>query len=410
MLLQNTSLPSLTIAASLPVVSKTWQVGQILQAIVQGRDQQGRLEIKIGNNTLTATSPKVYQVGQTLKLQVVDMGETLVLQNLEPGRTTTKKPLVEQLLRHALPKQGKLQTLVKSLNQLVPNLKVAAQDLPVLPKPLVKHLVDTQSVLPAREQVVNPQTLKQTIKDSGLFMEAKLAATLPQSDKAADIPPSSVVKTDLKAKLIGLIHVIEQSLQVKKENMTIAAKTPVQTNVKLFEQNPVQNSAQKNVQTSIESKTFDLLELRQIVESAIARIQVNQSQAIVTEERPTPVWIIDLPIMDEQLENMAELKIQYEDTQMQTQEPTRKWSVNLTLDIAPLGKIHVHLNLLGEELSSSIWAEQTLTNRLIKQNLPNLEKRLQQSGLNVIALKQHPMNQQDPIRTQQHSPLLSTKI
>ncbi len=112
MLLQNTSLASLTIATSLPVDSKTWQVGQILQAIVRGRDQQGRLEIRIGNNTLTATTPKVYQAGQTLKLQVVDVRETLVLQNLEPGRAATKRPMVEQLLRHALPKQGKLQVLV----------------------------------------------------------------------------------------------------------------------------------------------------------------------------------------------------------------------------------------------------------------------------------------------------------
>lgn len=402
MLLQNTTLPPPISAKALTATSLNWQVGQILNAIVKGRDSLGQLEIKIGSNLLTARTAQIYQPGQTLRLQVVENRQPLVLRNLDPGRPLTKRPMIEQLLRHALPKQGELQTLVRSLNQLLPKLNAPMPDITTLPKAVIKQLLKTRSVLPTTELVVKPLTLKQAIKDSGLFMEAKLAATISNTDTAT----ASAVNTDLKANLINLRHVIEQSFQASKAEMTLTAKTPEQTQAKPLEQ----SLAQKQVQTTIDSKVYELIELRNVVESAIARIHVNQSQAIVTEDQSKPIWIIDLPILDDQRETLAELKIQYEDTQTQLENPVRKWTVNLSFDVAPLGMIHVQLNLLGEELSSSIWAEQAFTNTLIKQNLPHLEKRLQQTGLNVIAINQHPINKQVPGDKQRQSSLVSTKI
>lgn len=402
MLLQNATLPSSLSTTPLTATNLNWQVGQILHAIVQGRDQQGLLHMKIGGNLLAARTAQIYQPGQTLRLQVIENKGSLVLRDLVPGKLRTKRPMLEQLLRHALPKQGNLQTMAKSLNQLLSKLNAPSQDMATLPKTLIKQLLNTQSVLPKAELVVEPLALKQAIRDSGLFMEAKLAATLSSTDKTS----ANAIKTDLKATLIKLLHVLEQSLQVRKTEMTPAAKTPAQAQEKPLEQHP----AQKQAQITIDGKAYELMELRNVVESAIARIQVNQSQAVVTEDQSKPIWIIDLPILDDQRENLAELKIQYEDTQAQLENPPRKWIVNLSLDIAPLGMIHVQLNLLGEALSSSIWAEQAFTNTLITQNLPTLEKRLQQSGLNVVSINHHPIKQRGPADKQQHSSLLSTKI
>ncbi|MFT5132480.1 MAG: hypothetical protein ACI9SC_000945, partial [Gammaproteobacteria bacterium] len=53
MLLQNASLASPSLASTPMAQNKSWQVGQILQVVVQGRDQSGLLEVKIGNDTFT---------------------------------------------------------------------------------------------------------------------------------------------------------------------------------------------------------------------------------------------------------------------------------------------------------------------------------------------------------------------
>ncbi len=410
MLLQNTLLPSLTLTTSPPAISKSWQVGQILQAIVQGRKQQGYLLLKIGNNTLSASTTLAYQSGQKLKLQVIENRKSLVLQNLEPGKAgskeTTLEQLLEQLLRQALPKQDKLQSLAKNLNQLLSKLQAPIQGLSTTSKPVFEQLLSTQRALPGAEQLVNPRLLKQTIKDSGLFLEAKLAALLPLADKPTGTTTTNPIRTDLKANLLVLANTIEQSLKTNQEELAIKLKASVSSDTK----NVDKNYGQRNIEAANDVKVVELLSLRRAVESAIAKLQLNQSQAIITAEQSSPIWVIDLPIVDEQHENMLELKIRHEEAESQQDSRTRKWTVTLSFDIAPLGKIHVQLKLLGEKLSSSIWAEQILTNNLIRQHLSYLEKRLQQSGLNVVTINQHPVIQQGSIDVPRRPPLVSTVI
>ena len=104
------------------------------------------------------------------------------------------------------------------------------------------------------------------------------------------------------------------------------------------------------------------------------------------------------------------MKIQYEEHQNEGENASRKWIVSLALDIAPLGKIYAHLRLANEQLSSSIWAENEFTNNLISHNLPDLQGRLERSGLNVLNINQHPIGMSDSTDSHSNRALVRTKI
>ena len=406
MLAQTAPLTFPLFTSSAMTRSLSWQVGEILRAIVQSTDRQGSLEIKIGSFTFTARSPNVFQPGQALRLQVIENGKHLVFRNLEAGNANTKSRGVENLLRHDLPKQGNLQTLVKKLNQLSVKTDTSAVELPLLPKPVIRQVNATSGVLPRIANLIHPQTLKQVIQDSGLFLEAKLVAKLTATDSSASKSPVRDVNLDLKTRLLRLANVIEQSLNANNRQNKIIPGTSVREMALPVEKPTVQ----QNAQIKLEKSMFELMELRNVVDAAISRIQVNQSQSIITNEQSTPVWVIDLPLAEQEHESVLKLEIQYEDTQNSQANPARKWSLRLSIDIAPLGKINVHLNLLDKDLSSSIWAEKQSTNDLIKYNLPRLKNRLQQAGLNVIALNQHPLGRHNSRDVLYPSPLVRTKI
>ena len=230
--------------------------------------------------------------------------------------------------------------------------------------------------------------------------------TTREKAAAASKSPVRDVNLDLKTRLLRLANVIEQSLNANNRQNKIIPGTSVREMVLPVEKPTVQ----QNAQIKLEKSMFELMELRNVVNAAISRIQVNQSQSIITNEQSTPVWVIDLPLAEQEHESVLKLVIQYEDTQNSQANPARKWSLRLSIDIAPLGKINVHLNLLDKDLSSSIWAEKQSTNDLIKYNLPRLKNRLQQAGLNVIALNQHPLGRHNSRDVLYPSPLVRTKI
>ena len=120
--------------------------------------------------------------------------------------------------------------------------------------------------------------------------------------------------------MLRLANVIEQSLKANIRQSKIIPGTSVRE-VALPVEKP---TVQQNAQTKLEKSMFELMELRNVVEAAISRIQVNQSQAIVSNEQSTSFWVIDLPIAEEQHESVIKLEIQSEDSQNSQANPARK--------------------------------------------------------------------------------------
>jgi hypothetical protein len=64
MLVQNISPGPPSLNGTSLINTKSWQVGQILEAIVQGKERSGILEIKIGNKALKTYTTQSYPVGK----------------------------------------------------------------------------------------------------------------------------------------------------------------------------------------------------------------------------------------------------------------------------------------------------------------------------------------------------------
>ncbi len=388
---------------------KALQIGQILHALVLGRNKHGLLELKIGTQRVTANTRQSFQPGAALKLIVIENDENLVLQVLNKNNQQPTKPLLTRLLRHSLPFYNPPAKLFKALNSVkLLNVTNAKK----LPQTVLKQITKTMITMPDKQSISSSRGLKQAIENSGLFLEARLGKHL--QSKAPLDSAQNIMNQDFKAGLLRINQTLEQSLvataqapkglfqQNKVNDKTVKPEFSQTTNLAKPKARTVQAETHQSDMINMSRKDFpELIDLKRLVESAIARIQVNQTNAIVTDESQIPVWQIDLPINDEQESSLAQIRITYEERPGDDGSSERKWSMAITLDLENMGKIHIRVTQLGEEISSSIWAENDSTYRLIDQHLEQLSERLQRTGLNIDCINCFPgpmqtLSQLDP--------------
>ena len=125
-----------------------------------------------------------------------------------------------------------------------------------------------------------------------MFLEAKLVAKLTATESSASKSPLRDVNLDLKTRLLRLANVIEQSLNANNRQNKIIPGTSVREMALPVEKPTVK----QNTQIKLEKSMFELMELRNVVDAAISRIQVNQSQSIITNvdrqsKAPFSSWI-----------------------------------------------------------------------------------------------------------------------
>ena len=170
---------------------KSWQVGQIFHALVVGRNQNGLLDLKIGTEQVTSNTRRPFQPGESLKLLVIKNDDQVVLQVLDKQNRQTAKPLLQQLLRQALPRHTTPSILFKKLDTFnSPTLPKPT----VLPKAVVKQITELMALIPDWKVVSNVKGLKQAIQNSGIFMEARLATILrggPSATSSVALTPAT---------------------------------------------------------------------------------------------------------------------------------------------------------------------------------------------------------------------------
>ena len=234
-----------------------------------------------------------------MKLQVVENQGRLVFKNIVTGSPDHKLIALEKLLRSDLPKQVKLHVLPLKLASIWRMSAARPGIKPTLSNSISNQINILQNSLPAAKHLVNPQLLKKTIDDSGLFLEAKLAANTQRSGNSALSASTLDTKFDLKANLLRLSEAIEHSLKALTPENRISSQRSFSDTSK----HVAQNFSRPNGPSNSNNEILELVELRNIVESAVSRIQVNQSQAIVSMEHAVPTWIIELPLTDTGDEN-----------------------------------------------------------------------------------------------------------
>ncbi len=401
------------LSASLPLKATNtqisqWLLGQILSATVTERLSVNTLILQINNQQIEAktTSGKPINVGAQLKLVVEKQDNPVVLRVLQHDTSKLIHEIRQQLLRENMPKQAGMDKLTSILNQVSNNVWDAIK---VLPAPIEQQLKKLIEHLPAKANLKNEAGLKAAIKDSGIFLESKLmteTARKQEPNKQLQAKTQSnhqsIVK-DLKTNLLQLSELINKYKQ--------ATKSPINNFIKQGHVTPLfetANNSTINTKTRTENTArviemgskVDIETISKQIESSIARIEVNQSKAIVTQDNQFPTWSIEMPIKDKQNIDLLKLDIQADRNSKSGNDEEQLWTVKLKINFENIGSVSARLSMIDKEVSAILWSENEILNGLIDNNLLLLSKKMEKCGLSpgkIVCLEENPVEQENQL-------------
>lgn len=421
------------------------QVGQIIKAMVVDNPGQGRVNIHLQGQTISARSEQSFKPGQVLDVKVVETGKTITLKVEQHDHKATQ---IEHQLRQVLPKQ-------QPINRLSAN-SVQINQQPELPLPnAVKQQVEQlvkQFVKP--EQLTKPQTLKQVIKQSGLDHEHQIS----QSQTQAKPQPT------VKGQIMQLLKVIQQvkpdvvtakqltpstpstNTSLPKTTLTQTPSTPIKITVtpltiktaitsplttpanlssapkSLLPNTPqphnnaterqVYPEAKTNPSTAYETKTLGLpvkqafpqpqakapiqvmtqnnpaLLLQDIetqAQASLARIQANQIASLPTDQQPTAQIRLDIPVVhQEHVDNLQLLiKQEHHGHTASGQDDSHEWTIAFAMNLPSLGPLQTELKIKHQQLQCHLWFANPDTVQLVENALPELIHDLNGEGFEV---------------------------
>jgi hypothetical protein len=312
------TVPTLTLNNP-PASAAQWQVGQRLDAVVAALAGRDRVTLQIGNVMLEARGELAAAVGQRLSLEVARMDNQIVLRITS---SASQADPVMEAFRSALPQQLPLQEAFTRFTEILASNPELTPTATAILKVLLQQL-------PSDQTVTHSGALKQSLLESGQFLEHELGSSAQASS----------LNKDIKANLLRLLAEL------------------------------VQSGANNNV------------DLTRHVEGALARIQLHQLSAL-TQEQTSIAWAGELPIRHGNQIDVLHLRIEKDSTKSADADQ-KSWYTWLSLDLKSLGPLHAKIALSDRSISTSFWAESNATANLINENLSYLHLALQQAGLEV---------------------------
>lgn len=332
-------------------LANAWKVGEIVQAQVLGGSGAGMTRLDINGLEVSAKAPMPLAAGDRLELQVTAQGPPPQLRILQ--HQPAASDVLGQALRQALPRGMGSDVLPR----LMETLAKASAARPEGLRLAIRQLVDA---LPSLARLTRPVELEQQIRASGLFLEHDLAQGAPEPG-------------DLKAALLRALAALPP-----------AAPRPtadIPPGPGAGEPSPTLPSA------SDASALADAL--REGVEGALARMQLNQIHSLLAQGTDQPLWVMEFPLPKEEADGPLRLRIRRDGGRGAGGEGGG-WRLDLDLSIEPLGPLRASLLLRGEQLEVRLWAERPETVSRIQSHLDLLHAGLSHTGLEVGQLACYP--------------------
>ncbi len=374
---------------------KQFPVGTLIQGKVLSSEQlvQGKAQViykvlvsllntSLAGSKLSIETPLSLQPGSLLSAQV--QGNQAL--NLLPLSGRLDQLALTQQLQSQHSNQGSLQGLFKSLQGLSER-----SDIPSSVRNSIDKLI---GALPDGQQLSDAKGLSKAVESSGAFLESKLLG-----------PQASALPTDLKANLLKLISQLQLNLPAQGTLPGAAASAVMAQSLPALARNLLgsinQNSSkQQALSFPLPSRLLqalgeegDLEALLKLASAAVSRLQTHQLSSLAqTQVGPDgnilTTWQLELPMRNQQELVPVQLKIQRDEPQKPSAQEQKEmlWRIDLAFDLEPLGPVQVQTQLARGCLSSTLWAEQPSTARLIDSELVNLRQRLIDAGLQVSAL------------------------
>jgi hypothetical protein len=214
-----------------------------------------------------------------------------------------------------------------------------APDLPAKVKAAIGQLLALRTPLTGP---ITAETVKQAVAQSGLFLEARLADRAPASEGA---PP------DLKAALLTLQRALAATPAANAAPGARPTTTPPPVrDAALMAQAPALAALSAG-----DSAAAILQHLRPEVDQAVARQLLHQLASL--PDGGAMGWMFELPVATPQGTGVAQFEIDRDGAQPGEGGAAEAWRVRFSIDLEPLGPVHVHLRMEGERAQVAIWAE-----------------------------------------------------
>ena len=323
---------------------KSWQVGQVLQALVTDKTPSGDLILRIAGHQVTATADIPVQKGAQLSLEIsrLDPVPTLKIINTPVPLTTHSNSAMAGQLQLLVPRQG---DVVEPFRMLF-NTAQGVNILSLLGFRPAEQTQIQRLVVDAR-QLTDPKLLKQTLNQSGLFLEAHLKQLL--------LMGGVLPRGDLKAELLRMLSRVK------------------------FQQDTAGSSS-----GSMDSE--GLLELQHKLEGALARMTLAQMQAGEARETGSYRWAFELPVKINDDYQTLSISIGSDESRLSEDEQPRGWSVLLGMEFPKLGHVEAELFFSGKKLSVVTYAASPDTFKLMEDQVELLRSSLESRGLETGAI------------------------
>jgi hypothetical protein len=366
-------LPSITAIPAQQIASL--KLGAILDVIVQERLGESRFQLQQlpGGVSLTGFSNLDLPIGHRLQVQVIRLGATPELRIL-PSTTVTEE-VVPQALRELLPKQVDIGELTRLLGRL------SAPTLSHLPDSVRLAIESLTAAMPQSGQLGTPQGLQKAVRNSGLFLEATLAAMLTDE--------TPLPGNDLKARLLNLLAALQESS---------SGTPPGATVFRLQEKTAVSGQAvtpppEMQGQNRIgDDELTDLDNFAQKVEGALAKITVDQLASLPRDNGAVSLQM-NIPVMEGLYEGNVKLAINSEGSAASGENGHTSWTATIELQPPGIGKFNARVVWNGTRIDACLWSDREETGLLMRSYCEQLRERLEQAGLetgNITLLDRPP--------------------
>lgn len=341
----------------------------------------------------------------------------------------TNKIILSDGVRRNLPLQQPLKNLLPVLQQLA---SLPEQALPSSTREQIQTLLQH---FPKPEQLQQPQAVKQFVRNSGVFLESKLAFAA-QSKNTEALLKSPALQKDIKTQLQQLSQQITQQSATNKPSDLIprashttntTRQTPIHTQPHALSHSTESTTAtikatgeplnaelsqaekglpgvtpgphqsnQQSIQTNataIQDNNLDILlqQLGRQLLASLARTQINQLESLSQRaanspdgQAPTNSWVLEIPIQQGQRVDNLELRIDQEEREGSADSSKQKqWTIMLAFDLHKLGKMSVQLKIVSQSVEATVWSQLQQTHQQVQAQIDSLQNGLEKIGIKV---------------------------
>jgi len=319
-----------------------WQLGQTLNALVTNQLPTGELVLRVGGQQITATADIPIQQGARLQLEVAQLQPIPTLRVLNP----VASPAAANV-------GGTLQLMPGNASGIAsPPLASVAQTLQTslggaaLPPIVADSLGQLLKQVSRPGQLTQPAALATAVRDSGIFLESELKASLNGR------PPS--VEGDFKAGLFRSLAKVEAAL------------------------------ARISALAMPASDAEALMDLKRELESGLGRVTLHQLNSQPADAPASRHWQLEIPVQVAGSIHSVQIEIDRDDAKgadQDTDAQEDRWRVKLQLEPRGLGALEISMQLRGDSLTLNIAAHRAEIRHLIDDSMPALVATLESRGI-----------------------------